>query len=101
MPRDGELLALRLSRGERLAIYKRKAEQLWRVGAPVIILTHPDPTFTDSDERIAAYAELLQWLVGSTRFRIPSPDGCLEDLSRRATVCLGEDVDGTPGARAG
>lgn len=85
LPRDGELLALGLDREATLELCVRKAAQLARVGAPVIVLTHPDPTFTDTDPRIDAYGELLARLRSSGRLRLAPPAETLADLERRAT----------------
>jgi len=85
LPRDGELLALGLDRAATLDLCRRKALQLARVGAPVVLLTHPDPTFTDTAPRIDAYGELLGWLRSSGRFALASPADTLADLQRRAT----------------
>jgi hypothetical protein len=84
LPRDGELLALGLDRAATLDLCRRKASQLARVGAPVVLLTHPDPTFTDSDRRIDTYGELLAWLRASGRFRLVTPADTLVELERRA-----------------
>ena len=85
LPRDGELLALGLGRAAMLDVCRKKAGQLARVGAPVVLLTHPDPTFTDSPRRIDAYGELLAWLRGSGRFALATPAETLAELQRRAT----------------
>ena len=88
LPRDGELLALDLDRADTLDLYRQKATQLVRVGAPAVLLTHPDPTFTDTDRRIDAYGELLASLRSSGRFRLESPTDTLAELDRRATIEL-------------
>ena len=85
LPRDGELLALGLERAATLDLCRRKASQLARVGAPAVLLTHPDPTFTDTARRIDAYGELLAWLRSSGRFQLTSPADALAELQRRAT----------------
>ncbi|HET7342189.1 MAG TPA: hypothetical protein VFL90_12050 [Methylomirabilota bacterium] len=88
LPRDGELLALGLDREATLDLCQRKATQLAHVGAPVVVLTHPDPTFTDTAKRLETYGELLRWLRASPRFAIPRPADALADLQRRATAEL-------------
>jgi hypothetical protein len=88
LPRDGELLALGFERDDMLELCRKKAAQLARVGAPAVLLTHPDPTFTDTDGRIDAYGELLTWLRSSGRFRLESPADTLAELERRATIEL-------------
>ena len=85
LPRDGELLALGVDRAATLDLCRRKASQLARVGAPAVLLTHPDPTFTDTARRIDAYGELLGWLRSSGRFRLAPPAETLAELERRAT----------------
>ena len=85
LPRDGELLALGLDRAATLDLCRRKASQLARVGAPAVLLTHPDPTFTDTARRIDAYGDLLGWLRSSGRFRLAPPAETLAELERRAT----------------
>ena len=85
LPRDGELLALGLDRAATLDLCRRKASQLARVGAPAVLLTHPDPTFTDTARRIDAYGELLAWLRSSGRFQLTAPADALAELQRRAT----------------
>ncbi len=85
LPRDGEWLALGLGRTDTLDLCRRKAAQLARVGAPAVLLTHPDPTFTDTARRIDAYGELLGWLRASGCFRLAPPAETLADLQRRAT----------------
>jgi hypothetical protein len=85
LPRDGELLALGLDRAATLDLCRRKAAQLARVGAPAVLLTHPDPTFTDTARRIDAYGELLAWLRSSGRFQLTAPADALAELQRRAT----------------
>jgi hypothetical protein len=89
LPRDGELLALGLDRAATLDLCRRKAEQLARVGAPAVLLTHPDPTFTDTDRRIDAYGALLAWLRASGRFHLASPAETLAELEKRATREIG------------
>lgn len=89
LPRDGELFALGLAAAERLDLYQRKATQLWHVGAPAVLLTHPDPTFTDSPDRLAAYAGLLRWLTGSGMFKTLMPGACLHELRGRAVCDVG------------
>jgi hypothetical protein len=88
MPRDGELLALGLDREATLDLCRRKAAQLARVGAPVIVLTHPDPTFTDTPDRMETYGDLLAWLKSDARFRLLGPAEALAELAARATVEL-------------
>jgi len=85
LPRDGELLALGLDRAATLDLCRRKAQQLARVGAPAVLLTHPDPTFTDTDRRIDAYGELLGWLRASGLFHLATPAETLAELERRAS----------------
>ncbi|HSE06662.1 MAG TPA: hypothetical protein VLK35_21120 [Methylomirabilota bacterium] len=85
LPRDGELLALGLSRPGALDLCRRKAAQLAHAGAPVVMLTHPDPTFTDTPARIEAYGELLDWMRGNPRFRFAPPLEVLAELERRAS----------------
>jgi hypothetical protein len=85
LPRDGELLALGLDREATLDLCRRKADQLARVGAPAVLLTHPDPTFTDTAERLETYGLLLDHLRGSGRFRLAPPTETLAELERRAT----------------
>lgn len=85
LPRDGELLALGLDRAATLDLCMRKAVQLARVSAPAVLLTHPDPTFTDTDERIETYGLLLQQLRASGLFRMASPAETLAEIGRRAT----------------
>jgi hypothetical protein len=85
LPRDGELLALGFDREATLDLCMRKAAQLARVGAPAVLLTHPDPTFTDTDERIETYGLLLQQLRDSDLFRPAPPAETLAELGRRAT----------------
>ena len=85
LPRDGELLALGLDRAAMLDLCRKKAAQLARVGAPVVLLTHPDPTFTDTARRIDAYGELIAWLRASGRFTLVPPAETLAELQRRAT----------------
>ena len=85
LPRDGELLALGVDRAATLDLCRRKASQLARVGAPAVLLTHPDPTFTDTARRIDAYGELLGWLRSSGRFRLAPAAETLAELERRAT----------------
>ncbi len=89
LPRDGELFALGLAGVEQLNLHQRKATQLWRVGAPAVLLTHPDPTFTDSPERLAAYTGLLRWLAGSGMFKTLMPEACLQELRSRAVCQIG------------
>ncbi len=84
LPRDGELLALGLGRAAVLDLCQAKARQLAHVGAPAILLTHPDPTFTDTSERIEAYGELLAWLRASGRFQTLPPMEAMAELERRA-----------------
>jgi hypothetical protein len=88
LPRDGELLALGLDREATLDVCRRKAGQLARVGAPVVMLTHPDPTFTDTPARMETYGDFLAWLRSDARFRLLSPAETLVDLAIRATVEL-------------
>jgi hypothetical protein len=88
LPRDGELLALGLDREATLDLCRRKAAQLARVGAPAVLLTHPDPTFTDTAERLETYGLLLEHLRGSGQFRLAPPAETLADLERRATAEL-------------
>jgi polysaccharide deacetylase len=88
LPRDGELLALGLDREATLDLCRRKATQLAHVGAPVVVLTHPDPTFTDTPQRLETYGELLRWLKSSARFTLPRPADVLAELERRATAEL-------------
>jgi len=88
LPRDGELLALGLDRKATLELCRRKATQLARVGAPVVLLTHPDPTFTDTPARLDAYDELLDWLAASACFRLVAPTEALAELHARAVVDL-------------
>jgi peptidoglycan/xylan/chitin deacetylase (PgdA/CDA1 family) len=85
LPRDGELLALGLDRAATLDLCRSKAAQLGRVGAPAVLLTHPDPTFTDTPERIETYGLLLDQLRASGRFRVAPPAETLAELGRRAT----------------
>jgi peptidoglycan/xylan/chitin deacetylase (PgdA/CDA1 family) len=85
LPRDGELLALGLDREATLDLCTRKAAQLARVGAPAVLLTHPDPTFTDTDQRIETYGLLLEQLRASGRFRLAPPAETLAEIGRRAT----------------
>ena len=85
LPRDGELLALGLDRDAALDLCRRKAAQLARVGAPAVLLTHPDPTFTDTAERLETYGRLLEHLRGSGLFRLAPPAETLTDLQHRAT----------------
>ena len=85
LPRDGELLALGLDRAATLDLCRRKAIQLARVGAPIVLLTHPDRTFTDTARRIDAYGELLAWLRSSGQVTLAPPTETLADLERRAT----------------
>jgi len=85
LPRDGELLALGLDRAATLDLCQRKAAQLARAGAPAILLTHPDPTFTDTAERLETYGLLLDRLRGSGLFRLAPPAETLAELQRRAT----------------
>jgi hypothetical protein len=82
LPRDGEMLALGLDAHETLDLVRAKAEELCRVGAPAGILTHPDPGFTDSEERVRGYVELLQWFASSGGFAIMQPRDCLAELER-------------------
>lgn len=86
LPRDGELIALGLSEPAMVDLVSEKAERLWRVGAPAVLLTHPDPGFTDSVDRIRAYAELLRRLVESGRFAPVAPDQCVERLAAYARI---------------
>jgi hypothetical protein len=86
LPRDGELIALDLGPAESVELWRRKATQLHRVGAPAVILTHPDPTFTASAERIGAYADFLDWAKRSGLFDLAPPAACLPELARRATA---------------
>jgi hypothetical protein len=81
LPRDGELIALGLSHGDMVDVWQRKALGLRRVGAPVVLLTHPDPGFTDSDARIQTYGTLLRWLRETAGFRIMPPRAFLTELS--------------------
>ena len=83
LPRDGEMVALGLDRAAVLDLCRRKAQQLARVGAPAVLLTHPDPTFTDTDRRIDAYGELLGWLRSSGLFHLATPTETLVELERR------------------
>jgi hypothetical protein len=85
LPRDGELLALGLGRDATLDLCQRKATQLARVGAPAVLLTHPDPTFTDRAERIETYGLLLDRLRGSGLLQLAPPAETLAELQRRAT----------------
>ncbi len=84
LPRDGELLALGLGRTAALELCQHKALQLAHVGAPVVLLTHSDPTFTDTEDRIDEYGELLAWLRASRRFLLIPPMEVLAELERRA-----------------
>lgn len=86
LPRDGELIALGLRPREAADVCRTKALALHRVGAPAVLLTHPDPTFTDGAERIAAYADLLAGLRDSGRFLLLPPAAALAELCRRARV---------------
>jgi hypothetical protein len=88
LPRDGELLALGLDREATLDLCRRKAAQLARVGAPAVLLTHPDPTFTDTAERLETYGLLLEQLRAGGQFRLAPPAETLADLERRATAEL-------------
>jgi hypothetical protein len=88
LPRDGELLALGLDRTAALDLCRRKARQLARVGAPVVMLTHPDPTFTDTAGRMDVYGDFLAWLKADARFRLLAPADVLAELHARATVEL-------------
>jgi hypothetical protein len=88
LPRDGEWLALGLGPEPALDLARRKALQLWRLGAPAVLLTYPDPTFTDTPERIAAYGALLRWFAESGKFRVEPPEACLAELERRALLDL-------------
>ena len=88
LPRDGELLALGLDRDTMLDVCRRKAAQLARVGAPVVMLTHPDPTFTDTTARMETYGDFLAWLKSDTHFRLLAPAETLAELDIRATVEL-------------
>ncbi len=85
LPRDGELLALGLDREATLDLCRRKAAQLARVGAPAVLLTHPDPTFTDTTERLETYGLLLEQLRASGQFWLGPPAETLADIERRAT----------------
>lgn len=84
LPRDGELVALGLPAARAREVCCRKAAALARVGAPAVLLTHPDPTFTDTAERIERYGELLASLTENGRFLTPPPVACLAELERRA-----------------
>jgi hypothetical protein len=84
LPRDGELLALGLDREATLDLCRRKAAQLVRAGAPAVLLTHPDPTFTATVERLETYGRLLEQLRGSGLFRLAPPTDTLLELQRRA-----------------
>jgi hypothetical protein len=88
MPRDGELLALSLPPAIALDLCRRKADQLALTGAPVVMLTHPDPTFTDTAARMETYGELLDWLRADRRFRLAPPLEVLAELDRRAIGVL-------------
>jgi hypothetical protein len=63
--------------------------QLWRVGAPAVLLTHPDPGFTDSRERIEAYAAILGWARDRAMFELRPPLDALRDLERRTETEIG------------
>jgi len=98
LPRDGEMLALGLDAAGRLDLLKRKATELWRVDAPAVLLTHPDPTFTDSEARIAAYADFLRWARDSGAFQLLPPAECLKELEGRARIEFdGQDKDHVAG----
>lgn len=88
LPRDGELLALGIAPAESMRVLQRKGEELARVGAPVVMLTHPDPGFTDTEERIAGYRDFLAWMKASRLFAFSPPGQCFDELARRATVEL-------------
>jgi hypothetical protein len=79
MPRDGEMISIGLDGDAMVELWRHKASKLWRVGAPVVLLTHPDRGFTDSPARIAAYASLLRWFTESGRFDTAPP---LESLTK-------------------
>jgi hypothetical protein len=83
LPRDGEMLALGLRPGEMVRLCRQKAEKLWRVGAPAVLLTHPDPGFLDSAATIGAYDDLLGWFTESGCFAMEAPAECLAELERR------------------
>jgi peptidoglycan/xylan/chitin deacetylase (PgdA/CDA1 family) len=85
LPRDGELIALGLEGQAALDLCVRKAEQLARAGAPAVVLTHPDPTFTDTAGRRETYGRLLERLRASGRFQLAAPARTLAELARRAT----------------
>jgi hypothetical protein len=84
LPRDGEMLALGLRGGAIGRLCREKAEKLWRVGAPAVLLTHPDPGFLDSADAIGGYEELLRWFTECGLFAIGPPAACLAELERRA-----------------
>lgn len=86
MPRDGEIVSLGLDDTEAQRLCRDKATELWRVGAPVVLLTHPDPGFTDTPARVARYATLLSWFRDSGRFAIVPPRDCLAALQRSPAV---------------
>jgi hypothetical protein len=68
LPRDGELIALGLDDD----VVVRKARQLAAIGAPMVLLTHPDPGFTHGTERVARYRRLLGQLRGLARVEPPA-----------------------------
>jgi hypothetical protein len=88
LPRDGELIALGLGPRDLVTVWQRKALALRRVGAPVVVLTHPDPSFTDSEPRIAAYATLLAWFTENRGFRPLPPATLLDELTREPLARL-------------
>jgi hypothetical protein len=88
LPRDGELAALGLEGEAALDLWRAKAEALARVGAPVVMLTHPDPTFLDTSARLETYRRFLRWLRERPAFLTPGPAACLADLEARATTTL-------------
>jgi hypothetical protein len=92
MPRDGELIALGLRPRDMVDVWQRKALGLRRVGAPVVLLTHPDPGFTDSDDRVAAYETLLGWFRESGAFRIVPPVTLLDELTRAPLARVTSDA---------
>jgi hypothetical protein len=78
LPRDGELLGLGL--GDDVVV--SKARQLAAIGAPIVLLTHPDSGFTHGAERVAAYRRLLETLRGIAR--VEQPAAVLEKVKQGA-----------------